>query len=178
MTQSITYVVAALDEETATRVLSLLKSPPASEKYNTLKERLLRAFTLNEAERAAQLLSMRGLGDRKPSQLMDSMLALLGEHEPCFLFKELFLRQLPDDIRMHLTHSKITDFTELALAADELCVNGNSNIVCKVQHCNTPSRVTKASEFCYYHAKFGDKANKCQPPCSYPHKGNGQAGRR
>ena len=35
------YVTAALDQNTATRVLDILTDPPASDKYDTLKSRLL-----------------------------------------------------------------------------------------------------------------------------------------
>jgi hypothetical protein len=50
-------------------------------------------FGLSKWERASRLLH---LGDSKPSALMDEMLALLGEHPPCFLFEQLFLERLPE----------------------------------------------------------------------------------
>ena len=78
------YLVAALDEDTATRIIDLLTSPPSDSKYAILKARLLRTFTLNDKQQAAKLLELPGIGDNTPSQLMDSMLALLGEHTPCF----------------------------------------------------------------------------------------------
>ena len=74
------YVVAALDQETAQRLLSLLQNPPANDKYQSLKQRSLATFDLSQQERAARLLNVPGLGDRKPSTLMDDMLALLGNH--------------------------------------------------------------------------------------------------
>ena len=74
------YVVAALSNSTATRVVSLLQDPPDDDKYVTLKGLLLETFEMSEGERARRLLSLTGLGDSKPSELMDHMLALLGEH--------------------------------------------------------------------------------------------------
>ena len=47
------YVVAALDQGTATRLLDLLSHPPAEDKYPTLETRLLETFDLSEQERAA-----------------------------------------------------------------------------------------------------------------------------
>ncbi|KAL1264200.1 hypothetical protein QQF64_004555 [Cirrhinus molitorella] len=89
------YVVSALSSLTASRVVSLLKNPPAAEKYDALKTHLLKTFELSDAERASRLFSLQGLGDSKPSELMDRMLDLLSEHKPDFLFTQLFLRQLP-----------------------------------------------------------------------------------
>ena len=40
------YVVAALDQDTAQRILDLLDSPPAADPYTAIKERLLRAYTV------------------------------------------------------------------------------------------------------------------------------------
>ena len=75
------YVVSALDQETAVRVLDIIKVRPTKTPYTTLKTRLLGTFTLSEYERAGQILHMPPLGDNKPSQLMDQMMALLpAEH--------------------------------------------------------------------------------------------------
>jgi len=123
------YTVAALDQDTAGRVLDILQNPPTTEKYKALKTRLLDTFTLSEPERAARLLSMPGLGDGKPSELMDKMLALMpAGKQPDFLFREIFMQQLPADIRPHLIQASIKDFRELAQAADKLCIGINANV--------------------------------------------------
>ena len=76
------YVIAALDQPTATRLLDLISSPPTDDKYSTLKTRLTDTFGLSKQERASRLLHFRLLGDSKPSTLMDEMLGLLGDHPP------------------------------------------------------------------------------------------------
>ena len=48
------------------------------------------------------------------------MLALLGSHTPCLLFEQLFLEQLPDDIRIQLVDAKFEDHRKLARRADIL----------------------------------------------------------
>ena len=85
------YVIAALDQETASRLMDLIRQPPDDGKYRTLKDRLINTFGLNRRERATRLLHFRPLGDSKPSALMDEMLGLLGDHPPCLLFEQLFL---------------------------------------------------------------------------------------
>ena len=78
------YVVSALGNSTASRVVSLLKNPLAREKYTALNAHLLKKFEISDAERASRLFSLQGLSDSKPSELMDHMLDLMGEHGPRF----------------------------------------------------------------------------------------------
>ena len=66
------------------------------------------------------LLDMSGLGDNRPSTLMDRMLALHGDNKPDFVFKELFLRQLPIEVRTVIANTPYTDMSELPQAADEV----------------------------------------------------------
>ncbi len=101
------YALAALDQDTATRVVDLIENPPANDRYNTLKDCLITTFALSKWERARALLDMPDLGDDKHSALMDKMLALLGHHHPCFLFHELFLDHLLEDTRKILVHSEV-----------------------------------------------------------------------
>ena len=123
------YVVLALGNSTASRVVSLLKYPPPAEKYAALKAHLLKTFDLSDTEKASRLFSLQGLGDSKPSELMDRMLDLLGEHRPNFLFTQLFLRQLPFQVRAASAHTTITDCRRLAEEADKLFLASQGNCV-------------------------------------------------
>jgi len=191
------YVVASLTNSTAARVVSLLEDPPTYNKYDTLKEYLKDTFCLSESERARQLLSLPGLGDSTPSELMDHMLALLGNHQPCFLFKELFLQQLPDQVRLNLANSVIKDFRLLAKEADIIFSAGkkcfaamnlatHSGTMGEQGHPPSPLFIstaaiahrTKPSGLCFYHAKFGNRARKCLPPCNFSASGNALAATR
>jgi len=82
---------------------------------------------------------MPALGDGKPSALMDKMLVLLGAHNPCFLFCELFLDRLPEDICKILVNSGIQDPCQLAQAADRLHQSGSS-ATCAVQAQHTKKK--------------------------------------
>ena len=179
------YVLAALDQSTATRLLDLINNPPAHDKYKALKDRLIDTFGLNQRERASRLLHFRPLGDSKPSALMDEMLALLGDHPPCLLFEQLFLERLPEDIRIQLVDSKIADHRQLAKHADALWssreMGPDTNAVLRRQSAkqkqSTPKKPTSSdSHLCYYHYTFGEAAQQCRPPCTWP--GNGKAGRQ
>ena len=112
---------------------------------------------------------MPALGDNRPSQLMDKMLVLLGNHPPCFRFRGIFYQRMPDYVRAALVHSKIEDCRELAKAADVLwsAHQASANAVSKPHTSGTAdsSRSFSDPRFCWYHSKFGDKATKCNRPC-------------
>ena len=91
------YIVSALDSATATRAVSILSQPPITGKYANIKKFLTSAYELSDYERASSLFNIRGLGDLKPSELMDNMLALIGSNTPCVLFKYLFLQSFLSD---------------------------------------------------------------------------------
>ena len=65
---------------------------------------------------------MDGLGDRTPTQCLTTMLNLVPtEEQPGFLFRELFLRQLPAQVRTSLAQTTSTGSTreELMVLAEE-----------------------------------------------------------
>ena len=105
------YLVAALDQTTALRVIDILEDPPQHNRCGNMKRRLTDIFGLSRRQRADRLLDigLQSLGHRRPSQLMDEMLALLGSHKPCMLFESIFLKCLPEDIRLQLATTSFDD---------------------------------------------------------------------
>lgn len=188
------YVVSALDANTATRALSIISSPPAQNKYEKLKSFLTSAYGLSETERATTLLDLHGLGDRKPSELMDCMLALLGNHKPCFLFKHLFLRQLPENICTALANSAVEDYRALAQEADNLynAMKMRTGLLgATSENLDNPSRTdidlvaSNADSVCWFHRRFGSNARRCAQPCKHygnfknkKNQGNARAGQQ
>jgi len=174
------HVVSALDQATASRVLDVLSSPPAREKYKDLKEKLLATYGLSRRERASRLLHLNGLGDQKPSELMDSILSLLDDHKLCLLAEQIFLEQLPEDICLQLADCDFTDPRAVALRADTLLLakqQSTTPAIHRVKALNDSKRPKPSSQqnVCFYHARFGDQAHKCRSPCRF--SGNEHAGR-
>ena len=180
------HIVAALDPPTARRLRDTIRTAPVGGRYDAIRARLLSTFSLTESDRANRLLNLRGLGDRKPSALMDEMVALLEGHPPCFIFKQLFINQLPESLQVPLATVVFLEARDFALEADKLwsakvAAEANSPVTINRVGAGVatprprPADVT-TDGLCWYHAEFGSKATKCRRPCSF--SGNGQAGRR
>ena len=122
-------VLAALSEETLDRVKALVEMPEQlADPYGALKLRIVEIYEPDVWQTTAQLLHMRELGDMQPSQLMDSMLALLPAGETTgVLFKTIFLERLPGDMRDHVQASaRELDCRELATLADNIWRSRNA----------------------------------------------------
>ena len=172
------YVVSALDQTTAVRLLDYLNHPPANGKYDGLKKRLLSTYGLGRRDRASKLLHYSNPGDLKPSEMMDEILSLLDGHKTCLLAEQIFLEQLPEDIRLQIAEDNFEDPRAVALRADILWLSKQQSAPSTIHRVTARKEDTKVDhqDYCFYHAKFGDKARKCRPQCKYP--GNMVAGRQ
>ncbi len=112
------YVIQTLDNNTADRVQSIILSPPQENPYDELKKTLTDIFGKSQAEKDQEILDFNGLGDKKPSELLQHMLNL--NADPKTLFKAFFLAQLPSEVRRILALSGKTDIKELAKEADKI----------------------------------------------------------
>ena len=97
------------------------------------------------------------LGDRKPSHMMNRMLALIPEgFEPGFLFKYLFMNRLPEGIRNQLVLIKTEQLRELAVFADQLWLANAASVAATPLTCSPLSpcivcirrRVTSPIDLC------------------------------
>ena len=187
------HVVSSLTEDVSVRVMSLLLNPPTTGKYDALKQLLLQSFTPTKAEAAAMLFDYPGLGDRKPTQMLQHMMTLLPAKErldPGIMFCEAFMRQLPSDVRAHLTDKGDLPLPELAAEADKFFTNQGLRIAAvqtaapvqlqrirpliSSQQAPTapgwapPARAQPAANgFCYYHNRYGVEARRCRRPCTF-----------
>ena len=114
---------------------------------------------------------------------------------PGFLVRQLFMRQLPNDVRAHLAQSSKTGTTpeslrELALEADKYFTSLGSKVSSvseTSQEVTDTNAISNRRRLCFFHARFGAKALKCSQPCDWkpspktastlPNQGNSQSGR-
>lgn len=169
------HVVASLDSSVSSAVRAVLRRPPS---YKDLKAALIAKYSLTPLERAASIRAITNIGGRKPSEVMDDMLLLLGDNQPDVLFRHHFVSILPDFVRNVLSFSETTDPAELAVEADRIFISGRpgipSNSVfdvnqddASVDHVSRQRRKQPSNKFCYYHRNFGARAHKCSQPCAW-----------
>ena len=114
------------------------------------------------------------------------MLGLLGQHNPCFLFEYIFLQHLPEDIRTILAAETFDNSRSSAQLADTLWMaRGAEPTISRIRQ-QAAQRTKPAALFSsneekvgswFYHKRFGNKAQRCVPPCAFKRE-NSQAGRR
>ena len=104
------HAVSALPLDVVGRIVDLVTAPPATGKYDALKQRLTDSFAGTPNERAARILDITDLGGRRPSALKDELRNLSRGEDGDFLLRAVFLRALPDSSK---------SLEELAKAADE-----------------------------------------------------------
>ncbi|MBM3938995.1 MAG: hypothetical protein FJ333_10155 [Sphingomonadales bacterium] len=122
----------ALPEETLDHVKSVLRASATSDDpYQLLKDRLTHLYTPDDLDLTYKILSVAELGDRRPSQLMETMLALLPDGEADgLLFKGVFLSRLPVEIRDNVAVQwKAMDSRALAAFADTLWLTRKSQLI-------------------------------------------------
>ena len=113
-------VLNALPEDITRQVADLIEQVPDDNPYELLKGRLLGAAKVSDFQRAEKLMALPALGDRKPSDLLATMLEVCPrgwEKENFFTF--LFMSRLPLNVRVLLKGVPTTDLQLLAEAADE-----------------------------------------------------------
>ena len=101
---SFVLVLPALPEAVIEQIRCVLRAVDHLDRpYLDLKARLLRLHTPKPADTCFKLIHCSDLGDRRPTQLMETMLALLppGEEDVIF-FKTLFVTKLPREVRSHV----------------------------------------------------------------------------
>ena len=131
------HVVLVLDSKTATQALDIIENPDPTNPYTVLKERLTKAYSLSDSEKASRLIDMAGLGDRTPSQCLADMLQWVPRGQvadPGFLFRELFLRQLPAEVRTQLAQTSKTGTTAKT--------HTNYDPWCRGPSCQDPSSIS------------------------------------
>ena len=173
------HVLTMLDSSTAEYVMDIIRNPP-EDSYEALKTRLTGAYAISEDERAERLLNMNGLGDKTPSQCLSKMLMLVPDgQDPGFLFRRLFLRQLPVEVRTQLAQSaktgnKAEDLRGLASEADKYF----ASVGARISSVSEGSSWSEAPEdpnvnavsnrqLCCYHRVFGKNAKRCEQPCTW-----------
>ena len=113
-------------------------------------------------------------------------MALLEGHPPCFIFRQLFINQLPESLQVQMATVTFTEAREFALVADKfwdakVAADASSPLTISRVRTRSPKMRRRPAPanpdgLCFYHAKFGSKATNCRHPCSF--LGNDRADRQ
>lgn len=114
------YVLSVLQQTDVQQIGDILLNPPASGKYNAVKERLLSVYQESESKQLQKLLSGQELGDQKPSQLLRRMRHLGGSMVQDDALRVLWLNQLPTAVRAVLSVNEESSLNTLATMADKM----------------------------------------------------------
>ena len=95
------HVIQKLPQNIMVSVRGLIMNATSSSTpYEDLKAKLVSSYTLTRWQRINKLIHHPALGDRRPTALMDAMLALLPDDEvPGRLFLGLSLERLPVEMQ-------------------------------------------------------------------------------
>jgi hypothetical protein len=198
------HVLTALPQHVIVSVLDVVRTAAtATSPFTDLKQRLLGSYMQSKWSRMFQLIHHPGLGDQRPSQLMDKMLALLSSGtKPDEVFMGLFMDRLPVEMRAQLSLQDYESPRHLAAAADLIwdargpvaVVPPAVNAVGHEGRNRSRSPSTRGGggkqrrrgatpgpgsgsggyrNLCFYHRRFAEKAHRCEPPCTWA--GNGVA---
>lgn len=114
------HVVASIESDVLSQVSDLVSTPPATDMYVTLKDRLIKLFTPSDHQRLQLLLHGADLGDKRPSQLLREMRQLATGQINDDLLRTLWLRRLPTHIQQILLANS-ANLEDLATIADNIC---------------------------------------------------------
>lgn len=127
------FVVARLDREALQQVSDIITSPPSTDKYKTLKERLLHVFEESAERQFQKLVSEMELGTQKPTQLLRRMRDL-GRNAKTSedTLRNLWISRLPTSARAVLTVSHDQTLDYLANIADKVMENIRSGDIAEI----------------------------------------------
>ncbi len=156
--------------------------------YALLKARLCSSFGRNKWQLAYALLDHPDLGDRRPSALMDDMLALLPHGDLADVkFLAMFIRRLPQHMQDHLGTKEFASARAMAEHADLLWDSRGSRPVTaaavqvapparrqspvggrrRSPSSNRRSQTPGPAKICWAHRKYGADARTCRLPCGF-----------
>lgn len=131
------YVVGmSLDMDTLTLLQDIVISPPATEKFRTIKERLLQLFGQDEETNARHLLRTCRMGDEKPSDFLQRLRSLAGNKVPDTILKSIFLEQVPGLMHDILIANEKPDLNKLAILADRVASLEQNHVAIPAQRNN------------------------------------------
>jgi len=128
------YAIAVLGEDQLIQISDLLEQfPPPPDAWRRLKERLVQTHALDRYQRLELLLDLPPLGGQRPSVMLAEMRQLCAPGEDTSeIFRGLFLRRLPREMRLVLAEDRESPVQAIAARADALVAHAQPGVVAPV----------------------------------------------
>lgn len=116
------YVLASLPSDIISHIFDIIHSPPSTDLYQNLKNKIIQRLSASEEQRLEVLLSGIEMGDRKPSEFYREMTSLSGGSSMVSpeLLTKLWKRRLPKTISVAITTSGKTSTDDILDIADKI----------------------------------------------------------
>lgn len=118
------HIATNLDPDLLDIVGNIIDNPPATGRYEALKEKLISALSESSEARIRRLLRGQPLGDEKPTVFLQRIRNLIGSdcNQPAVshILRSLFLEQMPDAVKTVLAANTTDDIDALALQANSV----------------------------------------------------------
>lgn len=127
-------LVGLMEHRQMTHVLNVVMNPPTVNQYKTLKEAMLHTLADSQQIRFQKLINAGELGDQKPSFRLNELRRLAGGEMNDALMKQIWLNQLPSEIRAVLAVCHDQDLNVLARKADDVAESFTPKRIAAIAH--------------------------------------------
>lgn len=114
------HVISQLEQKYIKEIKDIVKNPPATGKYEKLKQELTKRLSISREHQITQLLSHEELGDRKPSQFLRHLKTLAAGGVTDEFLRSLWSNRLPPHVQAIIV-SQAGTIEEVAELADKIC---------------------------------------------------------
>lgn len=139
------HVITQLDTQTLPAISDIILNPPAANKYQAIKDRIISSFSETPESKLRQLLRGIDPRDEKPTLLLQRIRNLSDGQVGDALLRTLFLEQLPEYVRGILAISGDLDLSALARQADKVMEVTSKNTVLAVTQPQNQNEVAAVS---------------------------------
>ncbi|KAJ8911572.1 hypothetical protein NQ315_008915 [Exocentrus adspersus] len=116
------YVTSNLDQKAALEVEDIITTPPATGKYQKIKDEICKRLSVSQEQRIRQLLEGEEIGDRTPSQFLRHLRNLAGSSSivPDDFLRTIWVSRLPRTMQAILATQDSADLNKVAELADKI----------------------------------------------------------
>lgn len=142
-------VLGQLERQDVDEIYDMLLRPPETNKYQTIKQRLLEVYEESEQQNVQRVLAGMELGDLKPSQLFRRMQNLAGNHLSEVTLRGMWLKQLPSNVSSVLALSESASIRDVTQMADKMMEQQAQHQISAVYHKHDPEAPSTSQQELY-----------------------------